>query len=223
MLEVDVRLRRGDRTFAAALTVEAGETAVVLGPSGAGKTSVLRAIAGLVRPEEGTIACGGTPWFDASRRIDVRPRDRRVGVVVQELALFPHLSAWRNVAFAAGGDGRRDAAVGWLDRLGLAHRADARPADLSGGERQRVALARALARPGVALLLDEPFSALDDATHDTAAALVRETVAARGVPALVVSHDPADEARLGARTFAMADGVLRGTADRGRCRTPPGG
>lgn len=233
-LHADVRVRRGERTFAARLTVPSGAVALVVGPSGAGKTSVLRALAGLVRPAEGTIVCGDRTWFDAAARRDVRPRDREVGVVVQELALLPHLSAWRNVAFAmdrAGGVGRpgdpasagagrrtrrdrRDDAVAWLDRLGLADRADARPADLSGGERQRVALARALARPSTALLLDEPFSALDDAAHAVAAELVRSEVARRGVPAVVVSHDPADAARLGARTSAFVDGALEAVADR---------
>lgn len=231
MLEVDVRVRPGARTFTGTVSVAPGEVALLVGPSGAGKTSLLRAVAGLERPAEGTVRCGGATWLDVEHRVDVRPRDRRVGVLVQELALFPHLPAWRNVAFGAGAfgagaaarrrgglGGRREArgasrasAVAWLDRLGLADRADARPADLSGGERQRVALARALARPAVALLLDEPFSALDDAAHAVAAGVVREAVAERCVPAIVVSHDPADAARLGAAVHEMRDGRLRAT------------
>lgn len=226
-LEVDVVVRRGERAFVARLDVAPGEIALVVGPSGAGKTTIVRALAGLARPDAGTVRCAGRPWFDADGRIDLRPRDRHVGVVVQELALFPHLSAWRTVAFAAEGGrggvsrgragrpgsatargGGREGAVALLDRLGLAARVDARPAALSGGERQRVALARALARPSQALLLDEPFSALDDETHDRAAEIVREHVGARALPAVVVSHDPADAERLGARTFAMRDDTL---------------
>ncbi|MDO9408732.1 ATP-binding cassette domain-containing protein [Patulibacter sp.] len=219
-LEVDVRVVRGARTFVARLSVAPGEVALIVGPSGAGKTSVVRALAGLVRPAEGTIVCGDRTWFEAGRR-DLRPREREVGVVVQELALLPHLSAWRNVAFATDrarrsrGDRRTDA-VGRLDRLGLADRADARPADLSGGERQRVALARALARPATALLLDEPFSALDDAAHAVAAELVRSEVQRRRIPAVVVSHDPEDAERLRARTHAFVDGTLAAQGGAGR-------
>jgi len=218
-LEADVVVRRDERSFSARLAIEPGRIVVVVGPSGEGKTSIVRALLGLDRPAEGTIRCAGRPWFDAAGRIDVRPRDRGVGALVQELALLPHLSAWRNVAFGLelGPDGerpadrraRRAAARAWLDRLGVADRADAGPAALSGGERQRVALARALARDASALLLDEPFSALDAAAHDRAAAVVREVVARRGVPALVVTHDPDDAARLGARPLAMVDGQLR--------------
>jgi molybdate transport system ATP-binding protein len=212
VLEADVRVRRGDRCFDARMRVAGGEIAVVVGPSGSGKTSVLRALAGLVRPEEGTIRCGGVEWFARGGRVDLRPRDRSVGFLAQELALFPHLGAWRTVAFAIEGAvpraERRAEAIGWLDRLGLADRADARPGELSGGQRQRVALARALARRSSALLLDEPFSALDAEAHAVAARVVREVVSERGIPAVVVTHDAADAERLVARTSAMVDGRL---------------
>jgi molybdate transport system ATP-binding protein len=206
VLRAEVRVERGALGLDVGLEVPAGETVLVVGPSGAGKTTVLRALAGLLRPATGRIACGATPWFDADARIDRRPRDRRIGVVVQEGALLPHLSAWRNVAFAMDDvprAERRARALGLLAQLGLADRADARPAALSGGERQRVALARALARRPTALLLDEPFSALDGATHDASAAVVREAVAALRIPAIVVSHDSADAERLGARTLRL--------------------
>ncbi|MEV4419026.1 ATP-binding cassette domain-containing protein [Patulibacter sp. NPDC049589] len=212
MLDAHLRVRRGDRLFAADLRVGAGEIVLVVGPSGSGKTSVLRSLAGLLRPEEGTIRCGDEEWFARNGRVDVRPRDRAVGFVAQELALFPHLSAWRTVAFAIGGEGgraeRRAEALDWLARLGLADHADARPGELSGGQRQRVALARALARRSSALLLDEPFSALDAEAHAAAARVVRDVVSERRIPAVVVSHDAGDAVRLAARVSAMADGRL---------------
>lgn len=212
MLEVDVRVRRGDRVFTARLDVAPGEAVVVVGASGAGKSSVVRALLGLVRPEDGVIRCGDVAWFSAADGTDLRPRDRRVGAVVQEHALFPHLNAWRNVAFASHGVPRADrrvAATEWLGRLGLEDRAGARPGALSGGQRQRVALARALAGRTTALVLDEPFSALDEEAHDIAARCVRDVVAERRIPALVVTHDPEDAERLGARTAVMADDALR--------------
>jgi molybdate transport system ATP-binding protein len=207
VLEADVRVTRGDRVFGAALEVAPGAVGLIAGPSGTGKTSVVRAVAGLLRPTAGRVRCGEAVWFDAAAGIDLRPRDRRIGVVVQEGALLPHLSAWRNVAFAID-DGtrteRRDAARSWLERVGVAHRAEARPAQLSGGERQRVALARALARRPTALVLDEPFSALDEATHAAAAAVVVAAIAELRIPALVVSHDPEDAGRLGATVHGVA-------------------
>jgi molybdate transport system ATP-binding protein len=212
VLRADVRVARGTFALDVALDVAAGETVLVVGPSGVGKTTAIRALAGLLRPAAGRISCGGTPWFDADARIDRRPRDRRIGVVVQEGALLPHLSARRNVAFAideGAGAERRATALGLLLELGLGDRVDARPAALSGGERQRVALARALARRPAALLLDEPFSALDGATHDEAAGVLARAVAALRIPAVVVSHDPRDAARLGARTVVLRDGALR--------------
>src|SRR5207248_2599263 len=148
-----------------ALQVQPGAPLALAGPSGAGKTTVLRVIAGLARPRAGRVDCGET-WLDTARGIDLPPERRGCGFVFQHHALFPHLSAWRNVAYAAD----RGRALELLDRFGIAHRADARPHELSGGERQRVALARAMAARPRALLLDEPFGALDPRTRAHAAA-----------------------------------------------------
>lgn len=219
MLSIDLTVRRPGLVVRAALDVAPGEIAVIVGPSGAGKSTIVRAVAGLLRPDAGTVRCGEHVWFAADpgerARVDRRPRDRHVGLVVQEGALFPHLSARHNVAFGAPGTrGERSAlAAEELRQLGLGDRLDARPSGLSGGERQRVALARALARRPDALLLDEPFSALDLATRRQAITAVVRAVERQRIPTIVVSHDEGDAERLGARSYRVADGTLEPVAN----------
>jgi molybdate transport system ATP-binding protein len=192
------------RSFDVELALEVGaETVALLGPSGAGKSSILRALAGLARPERGQIACGEQVWFDAHRRIDRRPEQRSVGYVFQEYALFPHLTVEQNVTF---GGGRADAL---LRRLRIERLAKAKPAELSGGERQRVALARALARSPRVLLLDEPMSALDPHTRGTVRAELHDLLRELGLPALLVTHDFEDAAALADRVGMLAEGRLR--------------
>ena len=159
-LQLDVAVPLRSFRLDVALAV-GSETVALVGPSGAGKTTVLRAVAGLVRPEAGRIALGGETWFDARVGVHRQPEERSVGYVFQDYALFPHLSVEGNVRF-----GGKKRAGELLERLGLAHLAPARPGELSGGERQRVGLARALARDPKVLLLDEPLSALDVETRD---------------------------------------------------------
>lgn len=192
------------RRFRVDVAVAVGaETVALVGPSGSGKSTVLRAVAGLERPDAGRIALGDRVWFDADRRLHLPPERRSVGMVFQDHVLFPHMDVTGNVAFGAG----RTAVPALLDRLGIAHLAHARPAELSGGERQRVALARALARaPGV-LLLDEPLSALDAHTRIGVRGELRSLLGALGLPTIVVSHDMEDAA-------ALADRVV--VLDRGR-------
>ena len=172
MLRVEVHTRLGELELDVALEVRAGECLALAGPSGAGKTSVLRVTSGLLRPESGRVECDGETWLDTERGIDVPPEGRRCGYVFQEYALFPHLTAWQNVAYPLRGmrrSDRRERAQALLERFGIGGLSDARPRTLSGGERQRVAVARVLARrPGV-LLLDEPLSALDARTRAGAA------------------------------------------------------
>jgi molybdate transport system ATP-binding protein len=192
------------RAFDVALDVEVGtETFALVGPSGAGKTSVLRAVAGLSRPALGTIACGGDVWFDAGRGVDLRPEQRSVGYVFQEYALFPHLTVEQNVAF---GGGRADSL---LSRLRIEGLAKAKPGELSGGERQRVALARALARNPRVLLLDEPMAALDPHTRGSVRAELHDLLRELSLPALLVTHDFEDAAALADRVGVLVDGSLR--------------
>ena len=194
----------------AAFEAPAGFT-LVTGPSGAGKSTLLGAIAGFVRPTRGRIALGDgadAAWFDSERRVDVAPQHRHVAIVFQSLALFPHLTAAENVAYGApralDRPARRALATKLLERVRVGHVADRRPATFSGGEAQRVALARALATAPRAVLLDEPFSALDAALRRDLTADVRELLRGLGVPVILVTHQP-DEASAPGDRFVTLD------------------
>jgi molybdenum ABC transporter ATP-binding protein len=201
-LSADVRLAL--RSFDLSLALEVERTVALVGPSGAGKTSLLRVIAGLARPQAGRIALGGETWVDVERRVFRAPEERRVGLVFQEYALFPHLSVRQNVAY--GGRGRVDEL---LERFRISHLAAARPNELSGGERQRVALARALARdPGV-LLLDEPLAALDAHTKAAVRVELEELLRGFDLPTLIVTHDYEDAVALAGTVGVLVAGQLR--------------
>jgi len=192
------------RAFELELALEVEGTLALVGPSGAGKTSVLRVIAGLAKPRRGRVALGGDVWLDVERRVFRQPDERRVGLVFQEYALFPHMTVRQNVGYA--GRGKVDEL---LERFHLTALADARPPELSGGEQQRVALARALARdPGV-LLLDEPLSALDAHTKAAVRLELSELLHELGLPVLLVTHDYEDAAALADEVGVLVDGKLR--------------
>jgi molybdate transport system ATP-binding protein len=195
------------RSFVLDVALDIEGTVALIGPSGAGKTSVLNAVAGLVRPPSGRITLDSDVWLDSERRLFRKPDERRVGLVFQDYALFPHMSVRENVAY--GGKGRADE---YLERFRISHLAAARPTELSGGERQRVALARALARdPGV-LLLDEPLSALDANTRLTVRGELQELLREFGLPTLLVTHDFEDAASLADTLGVLVDGTLRQVA-----------
>jgi molybdate transport system ATP-binding protein len=198
------------RDFDVEVTLDVGaETVALVGPSGAGKTTVLRAVAGLAKPTRRLVAANGEVWFDSDRGIDRRPEQRAVGYVFQEYALFPHLSVERNVGFSGGDVGDL------LERLGLGELARAKPTELSGGERQRVALARALARKPEILLLDEPMAALDPHTRGRVRAELRMLLHELGLPSILVTHDFVDAAALADRIAVLVEGriVQTGTAE----------
>jgi len=210
----------------AALVIEGGTTTAVVGPNGAGKTTLLRALAGLRPLSGGRIQLDEVVLDDPARNVYVRPEHRPVGVVFQDNLLFPHLDALENVAFGlrARGQRRGDArrlAGEWLDRVGLADRARARPAELSGGQAQRVALARALAlNPGM-LLLDEPLAALDAATRiDVRRDLRRHLATFPGVR-LLITHDPVDAAVLADDIVVLDGGRVVQTGTPGEITARP--
>jgi molybdate transport system ATP-binding protein len=184
-----------------------GSTAILWGESGSGKTTILECIAGLARPDRGEIRLEDRIVFSSSEGIDLPPRERRVGYVFQDYALFPHLSAEANVALALPRR-ERGRAVECLERFGIAHLARRKPSLLSGGERQRLAMARALAAEPRLLLMDEPFSALDHATREEMYAeflRLRERI---GMSVILVTHNRTEAELLGHRILELREGSL---------------
>jgi molybdate transport system ATP-binding protein len=209
VLRAELSARVGTIELDVALEVPDGGCLALAGPSGAGKTTILRLIAGLARPDVGRIECGGETWFD--KGVFVAPEERRCGLVFQHYALFPHLSAWQNVAYGLRETpraNRRPTALALLERFGAEHVADDKPRTLSGGERQRVALARALAADPKLLLLDEPLAALDPRTGARAARELGAFLGEAEIPTLLVTHDFGQAALLGDRVAVIDAGKI---------------
>ena len=191
------------------LDVPEKEFLAVLGASGSGKTTLLRSIAGHLRPTAGTIRVSGE--MVAGPHTWVPPEKRRIGVVPQEGALFPHLDVAGNVAFGLSGDRkrRRERVDQMLEMVGLSGLAQARPHELSGGQQQRVALARALAPEPALILLDEPFSSLDASLRSDLRGQVRALLRQIGTTTILVTHDQEEALSLADRVAVMADGILQ--------------
>ena len=191
------------------------ELVVLYGRSGSGKSVTLRALAGLVRPDAGRIEIGGRAVFDAAAGLDLPPQQRRVGYVIQELALFPHLSTRQNVLIGLEGDraapARYEALRALLSIEGLDER---RPHELSGGQQQRVALARALVRPSDVLLLDEPFSALDEALRSDLRSELLRLRREIELPIVFVTHDLREAHLLADRVVVIDEGRVLQCAAR---------
>lgn len=210
--DIDVRLEHegeGPERFTLDLAFRApGDTTVLFGPSGAGKTTLLQTILGGRRPDRGRIQVAGKTVFDSKERIDLPARKRSIGIVFQDALLFPHLDVRRNVAFGAGGGNRYATAQELLDRVEGGHLGSRMPGDLSGGERQRVALARALAARPAAILLDEPFSALDGPSRESLGETVRQVQKESGIPFLHVTHDITEALRIGDHMVVLDRGRM---------------
>ncbi len=219
-LEAAVGLQKGALDLDVELTVESSGVVVLLGPNAAGKTTLLRALAGLVPLERGRVALDGVVLEDTAAGVRVPTERRPIGVVFQDYLLFPHLSVLENVAFGlrsrgAGRGAARERALAMLDRVGLADRAAVKPRALSGGQAQRVALARALATDPRLLLLDEPLAAMDaGARAELRRGLSRHLAAFSGT-CLVITHDPIEAMTLGDQLVVLEAGrvVQAGTPE----------
>ncbi|MGQ0670658.1 MAG: ABC transporter ATP-binding protein [Actinomycetota bacterium] len=228
-LDVDIRTRRGNFELEAAFAARPGETVALLGPNGAGKSTLVATLAGLLPPEAGRVTLDGKVLDDAATGHHVAPEDRPVGVVFQDGVLFPHLSSLENVAFPlrarrVAKDEARERAMELLDRLGVAGRSAARPAEISGGEAQRVALARALVHRPRLLLLDEPLASLDVQARSLIRGLVKRALADFPGVRLLITHDPVEAMTLADRLVLLEGGEItqQGTAAeiRDAPRTP---
>ncbi len=220
---LDLTIERGTAKLDANISIAVGVT-VLVGRSGAGKSTLLAAIAGLFEPSRGSIRVGDETWFDSRSAVNLAPESRRVGIVFQSLALFPHLTALENVRYGLPRKDREDdlkRAHALLDRFHVGELASRKPNRLSGGEAQRVALARAVAREPRVLLLDEPFSALDAPLRDALAAEVAKCARELSIPTLVVTHDLDDAGRLGGRIVRIESGRIAAESAALRVDSPP--
>ena len=212
-LDVNVTRKIGEFDLDVTFSVESG-ISVLFGPSGAGKSLTLALIAGLLRPDTGTILINDSVVTDCANDMYVSTQERRIGMVFQDGLLLPHRSVLDNVALAvrqtSGRQARRAVARTWLERVGAEQFADRRPGSLSGGQRQRVALARGLAGEPALVLLDEPLSALDSAVRRELRTLIREVILSSGVTAVLVTHDGEEAEELGDVVIAYNDGRVTG-------------
>lgn len=206
ILEARVEHRRGDFILHAEFALRAGWT-VLFGASGAGKTTLLRILAGLTQPQTGFIQLRGNPLLDTSRNLALPPRQRKIGFVLQQAALFPHLTARENIAFGLHQwtrPARETRVEELLCLFEIESLAPRKPRQLSGGERQRIAVAQALAPQPELLLLDEPFNAIDAPSR----AAIIEKLRAAAIPVLYVSHDLADAWQINAHAILIESGRI---------------
>lgn len=217
-MQIDIKKRLdSDKSGSFALDVSfvagAGIT-ILFGPSGSGKTTTLRAITGIIKPDQGNIRVGERTFFDSSAGVNISIQSRRVGYVFQDYALFPHLTAEQNVGYGikdGTSSSRSERARNMLALFKVDHVRNRYPQNMSGGEQQRVALARALASDPTVVLLDEPLSAVD---VETRAGLLDEIAGAQarvGIPFLYVTHNTTEAVRLGSRVVVLDHGTVKKT------------
>lgn len=215
-IDISKTLRSGARAFRLqARFASASKRVVVYGASGAGKSQMMKAVAGLITPDSGRIELGGRCLYDSAARINLPPQQRQVAYLFQDYALFPHLNVRQNIGFGLQRGWRnpraradQEAIRYWLDAFELTPVAEHYPHQLSGGQRQRVALARALAPQPQALLLDEPFAALDPALRERMRAELNALQRRMEIPMLMITHDPEDVRAFGDHVLRMENGSI---------------
>ncbi|MFA6689987.1 MAG: sulfate/molybdate ABC transporter ATP-binding protein [Sphaerochaetaceae bacterium] len=208
-LEVSIKKTLKDFTLEIDFSVSKGEIVGLLGESGSGKSMTLKSIAGIVRPDGGVIRLNGTTLFDSERKIDVPTRNRNVGYMFQSYALFPYMTVAQNVACGIKDPSKRKETVSRnLELLHIDKFADRYPRHLSGGQQQRVALARLLAASPSVIMLDEPFSALDNELKDSLQEELKSTLERSGCPILFVSHNREEVQRYCTRSLHLSEGRL---------------
>lgn len=224
-MDISATLRAGKRRFELRVQCASDSARIVIyGPSGAGKSLTLKAIAGLVTPDSGHIRVNGRTLFDAAAGVNLPPQARNMAYLFQDYALFPHLTVRQNVAFGLGRGWRNpsrgldrqrdaDAAQHWIDAFGLSELAQHYPDQLSGGQRQRTALARALVVEPDALLLDEPFAALDPYLRGQMRAELDALQGRLAVPMILITHDPEDARLLGEHVLQLREGRVDSSGD----------
>jgi molybdate transport system ATP-binding protein len=215
-VDIHKTLRAGGRVFQLQARFEsASKRVVVFGSSGAGKSQMMKAVAGLMTPDSGRIELAGRCLFDSAAGVDLPPQRRNVAYLFQDYALFPHLNVRQNIGFGLQRGWRNplarvdgEAIRYWIEAFELEQVADQYPHQLSGGQRQRVALARALAPQPEALLLDEPFAALDPGLRERMRAELAALQRRLEIPMLMITHDPEDVRAFGDHVLRMENGSI---------------
>ncbi len=200
---------RGPLVLDVDLTLNAGDFIALFGASGAGKTTALKILAGLVNPDEGIIIVDNEVWFDSFQHINLPPQKRSLGFVFQEYNLFPNMTLRENLQFALRKNENEKVIDDFLDNADLKEVQDFKPSMLSGGQKQRVAIIRALIRQPKILLLDEPFSALDLPIRLNLQKEILKMHEKFNIPTILVTHDVADVVRLSKRVFIIQDGSMK--------------
>ncbi len=216
MLDVTIRKKQGEFTLDIRFSTSENGVTALFGNSGAGKTSVINMIAGLVRPDQGLIAANGRVLFDSEKRIDISPEKRRIGYIFQDGRLFPHLSVRSNLVYGMKLIPRSKRFVQFeqvVDLLGIESILDRRPAKLSGGEKQRVAIGRALLASPSILLMDEPLASLDSSRKAEVIPFIAKISREFKLPILYVSHSPNEVTSLADNLVLMDSGKVVASGD----------